>query len=125
MGEPHRHAEACATVLGAGRFDRILGSLHSIEDGDGFAEPWGIYPHRDAADVLREYLAEVARLVTRNDQFSVLAHVDYPVRFLPQRQAGPFDPSAFEEEFRYALRVTAETGRALEVSTAIPCTPPS
>jgi histidinol-phosphatase (PHP family) len=47
-------------------------------------------------------------------------HLDYPVRSWPQPQAGPFDPSAFEEEFRYALRATAETGKALEVNTAIP-----
>jgi histidinol-phosphatase (PHP family) len=120
IGEPHWHAEACGKVLGAGRFDRILGSLHCLPDGNGFAEPWGIYPHRAAAEVLREYLAEVVNLVTETDTFSVLAHLDYPVRFWPEQQAGPFDPWAFEEEFRYALRATAATGRALEVNTRIP-----
>ena len=120
MGEPHWHADACAKVLAAGRLDRILGSLHCLPDGDGLAEPWGIYPHRAAAEVVREYLAEVARLVTENDQFSVLAHVDYPLRFWPEEQAGPFDPLAFEEEFRYALRAAALTGKALEVNTRIP-----
>jgi histidinol phosphatase-like PHP family hydrolase len=62
----------------------------------------------------------VARLVTQNDQFSVLAHVDYPVRFWPQPEAGRFDPSAFEEEFRDALRAAAETGRALWRTAARP-----
>lgn len=120
IGEPHWHAEACARVLGADRFDRVLGSLHCLPDGDGFAEPWAIYPHRAAAEVLRDYLAEVAKLVAASDTFSVLAHVDYPVRFWPDWQAGPFDPAAFEEEFRYALRATAGSGRALEVNTRIP-----
>jgi histidinol-phosphatase (PHP family) len=46
MGEPHRHAAAIAKVLGAGRFDRVLGSLHCLPDGDGFAEPPGLYGHR-------------------------------------------------------------------------------
>lgn len=120
MGEPHWHAEACAKVLGAGRFDRVLGSLHCLPDGDGFAEPWGIYPHRDAAEVVREYLAEVARLVVGSDVFSVLAHIDYPVRFWPEQRVGRFDPWAFEDEFRYALRATALTGKALEVNTRVP-----
>jgi histidinol-phosphatase (PHP family) len=120
VGEPHWHAEACATVLGAGRFDRVLGSLHCLPDGDGFAEPWGLYPHRDAAEVVREYLAEVARLVVDSDLFSVLAHIDYPVRFWPEREAGPFEPAAFEDEFRHALRSTASTGKALEVNTRVP-----
>ena len=119
VGEPHWHAEACATVIGAGRFDRVLGSLHCLRDGDGFTEPWGIYPHRDPADVIRDYLAEVATLVTNSELFSILAHIDYPVRFWPER-VGPFDPLAFEDEFRHALRSTALTGKALEVNTRIP-----
>lgn len=120
LGEPHWHAAACAKVLGAGKFDRVLGSVHCLPDQNGFAEPWALYPHRVAAEVVREYLAEVVSLVTASAVFSVLAHIDYPVRFWPEQEAGPFDPSAFEEEFRYALRVTAAAGRALEINTRMP-----
>jgi histidinol-phosphatase (PHP family) len=120
MGEPHWHAEACARVLAAGRFDRVLGSLHCLEDRDGFAEPWGVYPHRDAHDVVRDYLAGVATMVAASDIFSVLAHIDYPIRTWPVERAGPFEPAAFEEEFRHALRATASSGRALEINTRIP-----
>jgi histidinol-phosphatase (PHP family) len=119
LGEPHWHPDACAKVLGAGRFDRVLGSLHCLPDGDGFAEPYGIIPRRAAADVVREYLAEVAELVTRNHSFSVLAHIDYPVRAWPA-EAGPFDPVEFEDDFRYALRATAASGKALEINTRLP-----
>ena len=117
LGEPHWHAAACAAVLGAGRFDRVLGSLHCLRDGAGFAEPWYLYPHRDAAEVLRSYLAGVVELVGGSDLFSVLAHIDYPVRSWP---GGPFDPAGFEPEFRAALRATAQSGRALELNTRLP-----
>ena len=120
MGEPHWHAAACATVLGAGRFDRVLGSLHCLPDGDGFAEPWSLYPHRPAGGVVRQYLAELVRLVTESGLFAVLAHIDYAVRYWPHQVAGPFDPFEFEEEFRNALRATAQSGRALEINTRIP-----
>jgi histidinol-phosphatase (PHP family) len=120
MGEPHRHAAQCAQVLAAGRFDRVLGSLHTLPDQDGFAEPWGIYPHRDAHEVVREYLAGVATMVSASDMFAVLAHIDYPVRFWPAELAGPFDAAVFEEEFRHALRATAQSGRALEINTRLP-----
>jgi histidinol-phosphatase (PHP family) len=120
MGEPHRHAEQCARVLAAGRFDRVLGSLHTLADQGGFAEPWLIYPHRPAHDVVREYLAGVAELVAVDGMFSVLAHIDYPVRFWPVEHAGPFDPAVFEAEFRHALRATARSGRALEINTRLP-----
>ena len=120
MGEPHRHAEQCAQILKVGRFDRLLGSLHTLPDRGTFAEPWGIYPHRDAHEVVREYLAGVATMVSTSDIFSVLAHIDYPIRSWPAERAGQFDPTAFEEEFRHALRATAQSGRALEINTRLP-----
>ncbi|MFI9592965.1 PHP domain-containing protein [Nonomuraea sp. NPDC052265] len=119
VGEPHRHAGSVAHVLAAGRFDRVLGSLHCLPAGDGFSEPPGLYARRAAAEVVRDYLAEIPEVVAGSDVFSVLAHVDYPVRYWP-RAAGPFDPADFEEEFRHALRVTAGSGRALEINTVVP-----
>lgn len=120
VGEPHWHAEATRKVLGAGRFDRILGSLHCLPDADGFAEPSHLYGHRDPYEVVRTYLSEVARLVAHDNTFSVLAHIDYPIRDWPHQLAGPFHPAKFEEEFRLALRATAGSGRALEINTVVP-----
>jgi histidinol-phosphatase (PHP family) len=122
VGEPHWHAAAVTKVLEAGPFDRVLGSLHCLPDGNGFAEPPGLYGHRRAAEVFRSYLAEVARLVAESDVFSVLAHIDYPIRSWPAH-AGPVELNAFEEEFRHALDVLARSGRALEVNTRVPLHP--
>jgi histidinol-phosphatase (PHP family) len=123
LGEPHRHADQIAQVLATGRFDRLLGSLHTLPDQGTFAEPWGIYPHRDPYEVVRDYLAGVAAMVSTSETFAVLAHIDYPVRSWPTEAAGPFDPVAFEDEFRHALRLTAQSGRALEVNTRLPLHP--
>ncbi|WBB53572.1 PHP domain-containing protein [Verrucosispora sp. WMMD573] len=120
LGEPHRHADQIARVLATGRFDRLLGSLHTLPDRGGFAEPWAIYPHRDPYELVRAYLADVATMVTTSDTFAVLAHIDYPVRSWPTDDVGPFDPTVFEDEFRETLRTTALSGRALEVNTRLP-----
>jgi histidinol-phosphatase (PHP family) len=119
LGEPHRHPDAVAGVLAAGSFERVLGSLHSLADGDRFREPDGLYLRRDPAGVVRDYLREVAELVTGSDVFAVLAHIDYPARTWP----GVFDPAPFEDDFRPALRALARTGRALEINTAGPLRP--
>jgi histidinol-phosphatase (PHP family) len=116
IGEPHRHVEAVASVMACGEFDRVLGSLHCLPDGEGFAEPPGLYRHRAAHEVVREYLVEIAELVSRSHVFTVLAHIDYPVRYWPEH-AGPFDPGDFEDEFRYALHALAGSDRALELNT--------
>jgi histidinol-phosphatase (PHP family) len=39
VGQPHRHREQLAELLGRGEFQRVLGSLHCLRDGDSFAEP--------------------------------------------------------------------------------------
>jgi len=56
------------------------------------------------------------------DQFAVLAHIDYPVRCWPA-DAQPFDPDAFENEFREALGTLKDSGRALEINTQLPLAP--
>ncbi len=117
LGEPHWHTDATTALLQAGQFDRVLGSLHSLPIGDRFAEPPDLYRQRPAAEVIRDYLAELPRLVAECDAFTVLAHIDYPLRSWPD-SAGPFEPLAFEDEFRFALRTLADSGRVLEVNTA-------
>lgn len=119
VGEPHRHPRQVAELLAAGPFDRVLGSLHALVDGDEYAEPDGLYVHRDPAEVMRTYLAEIAVLVASDQPFEVLAHIDYPLRAWP-RDADPFETADFEEEFRHALAVAASSGRALEVNTRVP-----
>jgi histidinol-phosphatase (PHP family) len=119
LGEPHRHAGQVAALLGSGSFDRVLGSLHTLPDRGGYAEPPGLFAHRGPDDVMRSYLAEVAALLAGSEVFEVLAHVDYPVRSWPAA-AGPFVPETFEEEFRHTLRVTAQSGRVLEINTVVP-----
>jgi histidinol-phosphatase (PHP family) len=119
VGEPHWHEAAVRRVLDSGPFDRVLGSLHCLPDGGRFREPVGLFAHQPPVDVVRSYLLEVAELVTRSDAFSVLGHIDYPFRSWPSDE-GPVDPAAFEDEFRLALRATAQSGRALEINTVVP-----
>lgn len=116
VGEPHWHAGQVAAVLAAGQFDRVLGSLHTLPLGAGLNEPGERFARRPAAEVVRDYLAEIPRLVAGFAGFEVLAHIDFVARFWPA-SAGPFDPADFEEEFRSALAAVADAGRTLEVNT--------
>ncbi|HUC25204.1 MAG TPA: PHP domain-containing protein [Streptosporangiaceae bacterium] len=122
LGEPHWHGAAVARLLSAGQFDRVLGSLHCLPLGQHFPGPPDLYQQRPAAWVIREYLAEITRLIRSPDTFSVLAHIDYPLRYWPH-EAGTFDPGTFQEEFRHALHVLADSGRALEINTNGPLHP--
>jgi histidinol-phosphatase (PHP family) len=119
LGEPHWHGATVWALLRSGQFDRVLGSLHCLPSGQQFSEVPALYRDREASEVYREYLIEIPRLIEGSDAFSVLAHIDYPLRYWPAGD-GPIDPGAFQEEFRHALRVLADSGRALEINTAGP-----
>jgi histidinol-phosphatase (PHP family) len=122
LSEPHWHPEQTAALLHGGRFERVLGSVHSVGGRD---EP-RLVDHamisRPAADVVRDYLAEARRMVASDAPFAVLAHIDYPVRHWPA-SAGPFRPADFEDEFRDVLTALAASGRALEINTRVPLAP--
>jgi histidinol-phosphatase (PHP family) len=122
LGEPHWFAGKSSALLASGDFDRVLGSLHSLEiDGDLWlvdhlhvvGAPEGLTPE----GVVGAYLREALRMVESSDLFQVLAHIDYPVRSWAGER--PFDPSDFEDEYRAVLGALAASGRALEVNTRL------
>ena len=119
LSEPHWHPSRTADLLRSARFDRVLGSVHSV----GGPEAPRLVDHamrdRPAADVLRDYLAEAGRMVASDAPFAVLAHIDYPVRHWPA-DAAPFRPTDFKDEFRSVLDALAGSRRALEINTRVP-----
>lgn len=118
-GEPHLFAGSVAEVLKSAPFDRVLGSLHSLEYEGRLADSIWLYSQLPADQVLRRYFAAMLPLVEGSDVFEVLAHCDYPRRRWPA-SAGPYDEGAFEEEYRAVFRALARSGRVLEINTASP-----
>jgi histidinol-phosphatase (PHP family) len=119
LGEPHWHPGPVRAVLTAGRFDRVLGSVHSLVSAGPARMVDFLYGPLEPGQLIRAYLAEVLRLAESDAPFAVLAHIDYPVRHWPAA-AGPFDPAAFEDEYRTVLATLARSGRALELNTVVP-----
>ena len=120
LGESHLFAEqAAGLVARSGGFDRVLGSLHSLEtDGQLQYAPMLMTPEK-APETMRRYLAETHRMIEQSSLFGILAHLDYPMRAWPK--TGPaFRVEDYEEEYRTVLRALARSGRALEVNTAGP-----
>lgn len=127
IGEPHWFPAEVSELLGSGRFERILGSLHSARvDGRPRAiDEWFHADHVEGdaeGDAVRDYLAEAAAMIEADDHFEVFAHIDYLVRQIAA--AGrQHDPSAFEAEYRETLGGLARSGRVLEINTRLPLDP--
>ena len=121
LGEPHWHEERVRALLGTGTFDRVLGSVHSLELAGTRIVDF-LFDRAEPADLVKAYLAEALRMVKSAAPFAVLAHIDYPLRHWP-KEAGPFDPFLFEDEYRTVLAALAGSGRALEANATVPLPP--
>ena len=110
IGEPHWFPAEVSELLGSGRFERILGSLHSARvDGRPRAiDEWFHTDQLEGAtegEAVRDYLAEAVAMIEADDHFEVFAHIDYLVRQIAA--AGrQHDPRAFEAEYRETLGAT-------------------
>jgi histidinol-phosphatase (PHP family) len=119
-GEPHLFAGSVAAVLGSGTFDRVLGSLHSVVHDGRLVYANHVFRSRPADGVVRDYFAELLRLVEGSDVFEVLAHCDYPRRYWPAAREGQYRESDFEEEYRTVFHALAASDRPLELNTSSP-----
>lgn len=117
-GEPHLFPAGVATVLAAGDFERVLGSLHGIVvDGTLTAISRAMFREIDPHEVMRRYFTELLGLVGGSSVFTVLAHCDYARRYWPTDRVGAYDDAEVEEEYRAVFRELASSGRALEINT--------
>ena len=117
LGQPHLRTAAARQQLDLGLFDRIIGSLHTLEHEGRRAEPNTLFRRLPPDEVLRRYLAEVPALVAGDEPFEVVTHLDYALRYWPEEEHGPVDPRRVEGEIRAAMRAIAGSGRALEMNT--------
>lgn len=122
LSDPHWHHARIEEFFESAEPDLVISSVHSIRTDLGFGEVGLAFETRPPAEVVREFLAETLRMIGQYDDFGVLAHIDYPARYWPVDDQ-PFDPGAFEEEFRAVLRALARSGKALELNTKVPLHP--
>lgn len=117
FGQPHLFEAEARSLVDLSRFDRVNGSLHTLDLGGGRAEPSRLMKEHPPAAVMTAYLEEIPDMVAGSDAFDVFTHIDYALRHWPAAEVGPFDPREFEEGIRSAMRAIAQSERALEVNT--------
>ncbi len=126
-GEPNLFAGSPAGGFKTGSLDRVLGSHHAIVHHGQLTDMLrlmrqpdpGDSPVRHAREAMREYFAQLVRMVEDSSAFEVLAHPDYPRRAWPGGTAD-YDERQFEAEYREVFRILAGTGRVLEINTRSP-----
>lgn len=125
IGEPHWFPARTRSLLNAGSFERVLGSVHTLTFPGQYRliDEWYRSERVDGGELeheaVRQYLTTCIEMINGNDDFEIFAHIDYFARQV--KAAGrDHDPGRFEDEYRQTLRVLANSGRVLEINTRVP-----
>ena len=118
LGEPHWFPEETRRILSAGKLDHVLGSVHCVRISHRVLDASQLKhtPAVDAHEFAHRYYNELLAMIEGGQEFTVLAHIDYPKRYWPSN-AGSYDDHEFEEAIRAVLKAAAKRGLVLEMNT--------
>ena len=96
-------------------FDFVIGSVHLVRGMDPYFGK--LFQGRPDADAYREAFAETLKCIEGVDDFDVLGHLDYVVRY-GKHQAREYSYRAFSDEIDAVLRKLITDGKGLEMNMA-------
>lgn len=107
-------APALDSLTGRWPFDFIIGSLHFINGKDPYFPAY--FEGHSEHDCYQEYFREELRLLRQYSDYDVLGHMDYIVRYGPNRNRN-YSFRAYADCIDPILRHLIEHGKCLELNT--------
>ena len=106
--------EPIRKILSDNSFDQVIASVHYIEQTDPYYG--GYYDDKDWRKAYGGYLEAIYREMTWLEDFDIMGHYDYIVRYAPYQETSiryrDFS-DLFDEMFKYLI----QEGKALEINT--------
>ena len=111
--------ESCAdrarAAMAGHAFDFILGSVHTVDGVDAWADRY--YEGKTQAEAYRLYLEAIVRALPTLPEMNVLGHYDFVCKYAPYPDRAmrlSYGPEQFDFIFRHLIA----RGKALEINTA-------
>ena len=101
-------------LLAAQNFDQVIASVHYLEDTDPYFGPY--YKGKNWKEAYGRYLETLLREMKRLEDFDIMGHFEYMVRYAPYPQESILYrdfPGLIDEILRYLI----ENGKGLEINT--------
>jgi histidinol-phosphatase (PHP family) len=117
ISEPHHYPDQVERVLAAHPWDFVLGSLHWVDEQTNALRPEFFTQYGGWRQAFQAYFREMLAMAQRGD-FDVLAHLDYPARYVRLPAGQSYDIRDFEPDIRPVLRALIDRGKGIEINTA-------
>ncbi|HEX5853337.1 MAG TPA: histidinol-phosphatase [Solirubrobacteraceae bacterium] len=107
-----------ANLLQARNFDYVVGSVHFLRDGAVDMDDYSVWQSgRSPEDIWRRYFESIAQ-AARSGLFDVLAHPDLVKYWGSANRDHPMPEGDLRRYYEPAIEAIADTGIAVELSTA-------
>lgn len=118
LGQAQMHTDIAETVVGDGRVDFIIGSLHQLPDMEDFAfidfsEP----EESEIYGLIESYFTEIYKLC-RWGKFDVLGHLTYFLRYINGKYGRGVDISRFDDMIAESFRELIAKDKGIEINTS-------
>ncbi len=115
IGQGIYRKELTQKVLDTFEYDFVLGSLHNLENMEDFY--FLNYNDYDINSLLMKYFEGLYELCQWG-AFDSLAHLTYPLRYIPAAKGTKFNSSPFSEITDAIFEKLVNDGKALEINTS-------
>ena len=116
LGQPSYDIETAEKIIARYDYDQVIGSIHNLRDRTDFYYV-DEYINKDIDAILNEYFDEILKMIEWGN-FDILAHLDYPIRYIVGVKKYPLDFSKFSGKVDEILKLLAEKNKALEINTS-------
>lgn len=110
-------AQRLETLISAFPFDFVIASSHLLDNYDPYYPDYWESIHNDTEAGIRRYFQSIRENVEAFKNFDVYGHLDYIVRYAPNKNF-VYDPACFQEEIDALLKAIINAGKGIEVNTA-------
>lgn len=108
-------AEANRIILQENSFDFVIGSVHTVHGQDPYYPAF--FESREEKAAFEEYFAYTAENLMVFDDFDVLGHIGYLVRYAPH-QNKYYHPADYADYIDVILKHLIENGKGIECNTS-------
>lgn len=112
--QPHL-AERHRELLTQYDFDFVIGSSHVVHGIDPYYPAY--YEGRTESAAYQEYFDSILENIAAFDDFDVYGHIDYVVRYGPNKNAD-YSYAKYKETIDEILKVLISKGKGIEINTA-------
>jgi histidinol-phosphatase (PHP family) len=112
--QPHL-ADRHSAIVSSHAYDYVIGSSHLVHGKDPYYPSY--YENRTEREAYEEYFRSILENISAWKGFDVYGHIDYVVRYGPNRDAD-YSYAAYRELIDPILTALIDAGKGIEVNTA-------